>query len=92
MVGRDYDLIEWSRTQRDSNPLTGLPGNPAIEAQLQDRMTKEEAFAFLYLDLDHFKAYNDYYSYRAGDDVIKLLAKTMRWPPHASSQSPHQSA
>lgn len=74
---RIKNLIGWGRAQRDSNPLTGLPGNPAIEAEVQDRLANEEVFAFLYLDLDYFKAYNDFYSYRAGDEVIKLLATVL---------------
>ena len=38
------------------------------------REARGESFAFLYVDLDNFKIYNDHYSYRAGDNVIKLLA------------------
>ena len=26
------------------------------------------------IDIDHFKAYNDYYSYEQGDDVIRLVS------------------
>ena len=74
---RIRNLIGWGQSQRDRNPLSGLPGNTAIEAEIQDRMQKGTHFAFLYLDLDHFKAYNDYYSYRAGDDVIKLMSEIL---------------
>jgi diguanylate cyclase (GGDEF)-like protein len=74
---RVRNLIGWGRAQRDSNPLTGLPGNTAIEMETEARLTRENPFALLYLDLDYFKAYNDYYSYRAGDRVIKLIADTV---------------
>jgi GGDEF domain-containing protein len=40
------------------NPLTGLPGNRAIEEKLNDIYTRKE-YSVLYLDIDHFKAYND---------------------------------
>jgi diguanylate cyclase (GGDEF)-like protein len=73
---RVRNLIGWGRAQRDSNPLTGLPGNSAIEMETEARLAKKAPFALLYLDLDYFKAYNDYYSYRAGDRVIKLIADT----------------
>ncbi|NNF06825.1 MAG: GGDEF domain-containing protein, partial [Candidatus Eisenbacteria bacterium] len=75
---RITNLIAWSRAQRHSNPLTGLPGNPSIEAQVDQRLRGEEAFAFLYADLDNFKVFNDYYSYAAGDGVIKLIAQTLQ--------------
>jgi PleD family two-component response regulator len=69
--------INTSRAQRDSNPLTGLPGNYAIELELKTRLERSEDFALLYIDLDNFKAYNDTYSYRAGDRVIQLTAQLL---------------
>jgi diguanylate cyclase (GGDEF)-like protein len=74
---RVKNLIGWGRAQRNSNPLTGLPGNPAIEAEVESRLEKGRVFAFMYVDLDYFKAYNDYYSYRAGDEVIRFLARIL---------------
>ena len=74
---RIRNLIGWGQSQRDRNPLSGLPGNAAIESEIQGRMKNGTEFAFLYLDLDHFKAYNDYYNYRAGDDVIGLLSQIL---------------
>jgi len=74
---RIKNLLGWGRAQRNCNPLTGLPGNPSIEAEAEDRLVHGRSFAFLYLDLDHFKAFNDFYGYRAGDEVIQLLARTL---------------
>jgi diguanylate cyclase (GGDEF)-like protein len=75
---RVQNLIAWGRAQRHSNPLTGLPGNPSIEAELNGRLGNGAEFAFLYVDLDNFKAFNDYYSYMAGDGVIMLIAKILQ--------------
>src|SRR3990172_2491721 len=46
------------------NPLTGLPGNLIIEAEIR-RLTSpgHGLFAVLYTDLNHFKAYNDVYGF-----------------------------
>jgi diguanylate cyclase (GGDEF)-like protein len=77
MLVRVRNLIGWSRTERHSNPLTGLPGNPAIEAEVEALLKEGKVFAFMYVDLDYFKAYNDYYSYRAGDEVIKFLSRLL---------------
>lgn len=54
----------------DANPLTHLPGNLAIESELQARIAAGQKFAHLYIDLDNFKAYNDRYGYQRGSDVI----------------------
>ncbi len=56
------------------NPLTRLPGNPAIEEEVLRRIAEEEQFAFCYIDADNFKAYNDVYGYAKGDEVIKRIA------------------
>ncbi|SIN74133.1 diguanylate cyclase/phosphodiesterase [Sulfurivirga caldicuralii] len=56
-----------------ANPLSGLPGNVPIQAEIQRRLEKGEAFSVLYIDLDHFKPFNDYYSYEDGDRVIRFL-------------------
>jgi diguanylate cyclase (GGDEF)-like protein len=57
------------------SPLTRLPGNLAIEAELRRRIGRGEDFAVLYLDLDNFKAFNDVYGFGHGDEAIKILAR-----------------
>lgn len=66
------------RVEVDSSlsPLTRLPGNLAIEAELRRRLSTNEKFAVLYLDLDHFKAFNDVYGFTHGDEAIQLVAST----------------
>ena len=78
LLARVKNMIAWSRAQRHSSPLTGLPGNITIERELEKRLSQSSDFDFLYLDLDHFKAFNDFYSYRAGDAVIRLLATILQ--------------
>ena len=65
------------RVEADSSlsPLTRLPGNLAIEAELRRRLDAHEPFSVLYLDLDHFKAFNDVYGFTHGDEAIQLLAR-----------------
>lgn len=67
------------RSDRDVNvhPSTRLPGTIDIEAEISRRMARHEPFAVCYADLDHFKEYNDRYSYFDGDRVIRLLAKLL---------------
>ena len=63
-----------ARSDRDVNvhPSTRLPGAPAIHDAIRDRL--DTGFAACYADLDHFKEFNDRYSYVEGDRVIRLLA------------------
>lgn len=74
LIARVSNLLEWGRLQRDCNPLTGLPGNISIEAELSRRLDEHQAFVFMYIDLDNFKPFNDFYSYQKGDQAIRLVA------------------
>lgn len=62
---------------RRVSPLTGLPGNVQIQAELKKRFLSKETFAIMYLDLDNFKAYNDLYGFLKGDEIIKFSARTI---------------
>ena len=60
---------------KQQNPLTGLPGNIAIEHRLNNILKEGLDFSAVYLDIDNFKPYNDVYGFETGDLIIKLLAK-----------------
>lgn len=62
---------------RRVSPLTGLPGNVQIQAEMKKRLMNKEEFAIIYADLDNFKAYNDVYGFAAGDEIIKFTAKVL---------------
>lgn len=63
-------LTELEQLHLDANPLTRLPGNLAIDREIEERIHQRRPFAHLYIDLDNFKAYGDRYGYKAGSDVI----------------------
>ena len=65
------------KMNRRISPLTGLPGNVQIHAELKKRITNSEEFSVLYLDLDNFKAYNDVYGFLKGDQIIEYTANTI---------------
>lgn len=68
---------------RRISPLTGLPGNVQIHAELKKRISNKEEFSVLYLDLDNFKAYNDVYGFLKGDEIIKFTADTIMTSIHS---------
>jgi diguanylate cyclase (GGDEF)-like protein len=67
------------RSDRDLvvHPSTRLPGAVEIEAEITRRLAQGKLFATCYADLDHFKEFNDRYSYYEGDRVIRILAKIL---------------
>lgn len=67
------------RTERDldANPLSRLPGNVSIIAELTRRLDEKLIFSVCYVDLDKFKAYNDTYGFEHGDEVIRETARIL---------------
>ncbi|HYC33331.1 MAG TPA: diguanylate cyclase, partial [Gemmatimonadales bacterium] len=67
------------RTERDVSvhPSTRLPGTTEIEREIRRRLESAAEFAVCYADLDHFKEFNDRYSYYDGDRVIYLLSRIL---------------
>lgn len=67
----------------EANALTHLPGNHAIEKIVQKKIQANEKFSVLYIDINHFKAFNDHYSFQKGDDVILQTARLLVTTGHA---------
>ena len=81
-----YAILNITRliyVNRRVSPLTGLPGNVQIQAELKKRILSRKPFSVLYLDLDNFKAYNDIYGFLMGDEIIKLTARITAKNIHA---------
>jgi GGDEF domain-containing protein len=82
-LARDELLVRMDvllrRSDRDVHvhPSTRLPGTVEIEAEITRRLHHTAPFGVCYADLDHFKEYNDRYSYYDGDRVIRILAKIL---------------
>lgn len=52
------------------SPLTGLPGNNALQRELERRLPERGELAVLAFDVDNFKSYNDRYGYQQGDSLL----------------------
>ena len=62
---------------KGANPLTGLPGNVAIEREISRRSAARTATCLVYVDLDNFKVYNDVYGFQNGDKAILMTARIL---------------
>ncbi|MCH6269286.1 GGDEF domain-containing protein [Neobacillus citreus] len=59
------------------NPLTSLPGNHIIEEKIKE-IIQQESYSILYFDLDQFKAYNDTYGFKKGDNLLQATAELLK--------------
>jgi GGDEF domain-containing protein len=71
-------LLARAETSVSVHPSTRLPGTTEIEREIRRRLDAGQPFAVCYADLDHFKEFNDRYSYYDGDRVIFLLSRMLR--------------
>ncbi len=62
---------------RHANPLTFLPGNIPISEHIDRLLASGGEFVACYCDLNDFKPYNDHYGYWRGDEMIRLVARTL---------------
>jgi diguanylate cyclase (GGDEF)-like protein len=75
-------LRETLREQSIRDPLTRLFNRrfleESFERELQLAGRKKQSIAILFLDLDHFKRFNDTFGHDAGDSVLQSMADLFR--------------
>jgi diguanylate cyclase len=76
------ETLECVRVEAVTDPVTGI----ANRKQFQDMLHKSVEIAaaqstplsLVVIDIDHFKRFNDLYGHLTGDQVLRLVAMTMR--------------
>ncbi len=75
---RDLDMV---RKEALTDGLTNLANRKAFDAEIVRIMKQaeeqQEAFCLIMMDIDHFKSFNDSYGHQVGDQVLRLVAKTL---------------
>ena len=77
LVARIASALRRAAELRSLNPLSGLPGNLSIAHEIDARLTDGSETACLYVDVDHFKDFNDHQGFARGDDLIAHLAELL---------------
>lgn len=78
LIARVRTTLQRADDLRAISPLTGLPGNHRIHAEIRDRIERAEPLAVIYADVNDFKAFNDRYGFLRGDEVILATAEVLR--------------
>jgi diguanylate cyclase (GGDEF)-like protein len=58
--------------------LTACLNRRAFTHQVSDHLTETPGGAFLVIDADHFKVINDHFGHDRGDEVLQLMAATIK--------------
>jgi len=82
---REIDILkadlEIARVDARSDALTGLANRKAccdyLDAQIIRAEADDQPLGLIFLDIDHFKKFNDSYGHRVGDEVLRLVSASL---------------
>jgi diguanylate cyclase len=81
-INQLQENLEVVRTESLTDPLTALANrkffDQAMVAAMAEAMTDNESLSLLMTDIDHFKAFNDTYGHLTGDQVLRLVAQSVK--------------
>lgn len=75
--------LEIARKEAITDSLTGLSNRKGFDKQISKlidlaREDQSHHFSIILLDIDHFKNFNDTFGHQIGDQVLKLVARTLK--------------
>lgn len=73
--------LETVRKEAMTDGLTGLSNRKAFDKALtrvmEEATAEGQSFSLLMVDIDHFKSFNDNFGHQIGDQVLRLVARTL---------------
>lgn len=75
--------LEIARREAMTDALTGLYNRKGFDTEVSRilhhyKQDKTTTFSLIILDIDHFKNFNDTFGHTVGDQVLKLVARTLK--------------
>ncbi len=81
-INQLQENLEAARTESLTDPLTSLANrkyfDDALERMIPEALNKGEPLSLMIMDIDHFKAFNDNYGHLTGDQVLRLVAMSVK--------------
>ncbi len=77
LMARIKAHIRSSKEDLSSHPVTGLPGAPSVEREVNRRLQEGEIFTALFVGLEHFREYREAYGISRGDRLMLAVARIL---------------
>ena len=81
-INQLQENLEVVRTESLTDPLTSLANrkffDQALSKAIADAFSKQEPLSLLMTDIDHFKTFNDTFGHLTGDQVLRLVALSVK--------------
>ncbi len=79
---KNYQLYEKQVQLATTDGMTGLFNHRYFQEALGREISRSRRYgapvSLLYMDIDHFKIFNDTYGHQVGDEVLKLVSRAIR--------------
>ena len=81
-INQLQENLEVVRTESLTDPLTSLANrkffDQALSKAIADAFAKQEPLSLMMTDIDHFKTFNDTFGHLTGDQVLRLVALSVK--------------
>jgi diguanylate cyclase len=81
-INQLHENLEVVRTESLTDPLTGLANRKHFDERLTRTLAeaaeRSEPLSLVMTDIDHFKAFNDTWGHLTGDQVLRLVAMSVK--------------
>jgi len=82
LIMRRQDLERRLENLAMTDPLTGLANRRALETALESAVSRAKRhssdLSVIFMDVDHFKQFNDRFGHKAGDEVLRAVARVVQ--------------
>lgn len=80
---RLHNDLELARKEAMTDALTSLSNRKSFDLELKRTISEFESgeykvFTLMMMDIDHFKNFNDSFGHQVGDQVLKLVSRTLK--------------
>jgi CheY-like chemotaxis protein len=77
LMARIKAHIRSSKEELSSHPVTGLPGAPTVEREVNRRLQEGETFTAVFMGIEHFRGYLEAYGISRGDRLLLSISRLL---------------
>jgi PleD family two-component response regulator len=77
LMARIKAHIRSSREELSSHPVTGLPGAPSVEREVNRRLQGGEIFTAVFVGIENFREYREAYGISRGDRLLLFVSRLL---------------
>jgi len=77
LMARIKAHIRSSQEELSSHPVTGLPGAPSVEREVNRRLQEGETFTSVFVGIEHFRGYLEAYGISRGDRLLLYISRLL---------------